>query len=347
MKYLVLVLALAFSLSAYGAPEGDELYIKYCSSCHGNDGKGGVGVPLALPAFIDSVSDEFLNKTIRYGRPGRIMPAFSDFSDAQIDAITQHLRSWSDKPAPVENTATITGDSAHGKKLFAKSCAKCHGSEGEGGTGTGITFSRDSNQPIVATALNNSGFLKAASDTMIRDTITLGHAGKPATSALVVGLSEQDIDNIVAYVRSFEKSASEVTQTLKKRDNDVPSIIMESPYSLEETVENLQHEIAGQNFALIRTEYLEHGLVKEGTENKNQIVLHFCNFEFLYQALSIDPRIGMFLPCRITVIEKDGKVLVSAINPRRLGKLFNNQELNEYCNEMYDVYYSLIEGATL
>jgi cytochrome c oxidase cbb3-type subunit 3 len=98
---------------------------------------------------------------------------------------------------------------------------------------------------------------------------------------------------------------------------------------------------------LIRTEFLEHGLVEAGKENKNQVVLHFCNFGFLFEALAIDPRIGIFLPCRVTVVEKDGKVSVSTINPKRLSKLFNNDELNESCNEMYEVYSGLLEDATL
>ena len=125
------------------------------------------------------------------------------------------------------------------------------------------------------------------------------------------------------------------------------AIVVDSPYDLEETLENLKQAITDQNFTLIRTDYLEHGLVEEGKENKKQVVLHFCNFGFLFEALTIDPRIGMFLPCRITVIEKDGKVQLTTINPKRLSQLFNNHELDESCSEMYDVYLTLLEDAAL
>jgi len=122
---------------------------------------------------------------------------------------------------------------------------------------------------------------------------------------------------------------------------------MDSPYGMDETVENLKQAITDQNFTLIRTDYLEHGLVEEGKENKNQVVLHFCNFGFLFEALTIDPRVGIFLPCRVTVVEKDGKVQLTTINPRRLSKLFNNHELDESCEQMYEVYSGLLEDATL
>ena len=347
MKTFVLLLFLFLSFNAYSAPHGDELYGRHCSSCHGIDGKGGVGVPIALPSFLNSVSNEYLKKTIRHGRPGRIMPAFISLSDAQVGAIVNHIRSWSDKPVPKEVTTVIKGNAANGKEIFASHCAQCHGEEGIGGKGTGVTFSRKRDLPIIAPALNNTGFLAAASDVMLRDTITFGREGTPMTSMLVAGLSEKDIDDVVTYIRSFEASAKELKQSLNKNGNESPVIVVSSPYGLDETVENLKQAITDQNFTLIRTDYLEHGLVPEGEENKKQVALHFCNFGFLFQALSMDPRVGMFLPCRVTVVEKDGKVQISTINPKRLSKLFNNHDLDEYCDEMYEVYSTLLEDATL
>ena len=334
-------------MSVNSAPDGEKLFARHCSSCHGADGKGGVGVPLALPSFLNSVSDAYLKKTMRYGRPGRIMPAFEGLSDAQLNAITNHLRDWSDKPAPAENTLVVKGDSKNGKQLFAKFCRQCHGEEGRGGRGTGVTFSRKRDLPIIAPALNNVGFLASATDFMIRDTITFGREGTPMTSMLVAGLSEEDINDIVSYIRSMEKTATDLKQASNEVDDESMVIMMDSPYDLEETVENLKQAVTDQNFTLIRTEYLEHGLVAEGKENKKQVVLHFCNFGFLFEALAIDPRVGMFLPCRVTVIEKNGKVQLSTINPKRLSKLFNNRELDDSCQQMYEVYKTLLEDATL
>lgn len=347
MKFFVFLVITLFSMNAYSAPDGDELYARYCSACHGENGNGGVGVPLALPSFLNSVSDEYLKKTIRYGRSGRIMPAFESLSDAQVNAIAEHIRNWSDKPAPVENTMLIKGDSENGKQLFSKYCAQCHGKDARGGKGTGVTFSRKRELPIIAPALNNSGFLASATDSMIRDTIFFGREGTPMTSMLVAGLSEQDINDIVFYLRSLEQAAIELTQTPDENDDESMAIIMDSPYNLEETVENLKQAITDQNFTLIRTDYLEHGLVAEGKENKKQLMLHFCNFGLIFEALAIDPRVGMFLPCRVTVIEKNGKVQLSTINPKRLSELFNNHELDDACQQMYEVYMTLLEDATL
>jgi cytochrome c oxidase cbb3-type subunit 3 len=330
--------------AAVGAPDGGQLFRAHCAACHGDKGDGGVGVPLALPAFLESVDDVFLHKTIRMGRPGRVMPAFTKLSDAQIDAIVSHIRDWSGKPAPEFPDAPVKGDPQTGKTLYASYCASCHGVDGEGGKGTGVTFSRKRDLPIIAPALNNPGFLTAASDAMIQHTLLYGREGTPMRSFLVQGLTETDIDNLVSYVRSFEKQA-EVAATAPETIEKI--IVAESPYTLEETVKNLEDAIVSQNFLLIRTEFLDHGLVEEGKENKNQVIMHFCNFRFLFDALAIDPRVGMFLPCRVTVVEREGKVLVMTINPLYLSSMFNNDELDEACKEMHGVYSAIIEDATL
>ncbi len=311
--------------------------------CHGEEGGGGVGVPLAMPSFLNNVDDDFLFKTIRHGRPGRVMPTFEYLSDAQVNALVSYIRSWSDQPAPRFSLEPIKGNAEVGKKLFAERCEVCHGETGEGGKGTGVTMSRPRDLPIIAPALNNEGFLAAASDELIRHTLRKGRKGTPMVSFLEAGLNDQQIDDIVSYVRSFEQTA----ERKPVLEAESASLIVESPYSFEETVENVRQTITGKNFRLIREQYMDTGYVPEGQENKKQLILYFCNFNFLNSALTIDPRVGIFLPCRITIVEQDGIVQVMAINPMRLSRIFNNVELNEACHEMRDVYTEILEDATL
>lgn len=347
MRYIQLFL-IGIMLSTVGvavaAPHGDALFAANCAPCHGDQGGGGVGVPLSLPSFLENVDDEFLRQTIRLGRPGRVMPAFAALSDAQVDAIVAFIRGWSGKPSPQFPHDRVKGDAAKGKTLYAGYCAACHGANGEGGMGTGVTFSRHRDLPIIAPALNNRGFLSAASDGMIRHTLLYGREGTPMRSFLVQGLSEQDIDDLVSYVRSFDGRPADTQESSAAEE---PTLVAESPYSLEETVENIKQAITSQNFILIRTDTLEHGLVPEGAENPKQVILHFCNFKFLFDALAVDPRVGMFLPCLVTVTETDGRVMVSTTNPEYLSHLFNNNELDTFCKRMRGVYEAILEEATL
>lgn len=335
-----------FTAPASAAQDGARLYNRNCAACHGSQGTGGVGMPLALPDFLAVADDDFLRKTIRLGRPGRVMPAFRQLSDAQVDALIKHIRGWA--PAGASTAAieksSIKGNAVHGGKLYAQYCATCHGVHGEGGHGTGVTFSRPRDLPVLAPALNNPGFLAAASDAMIKATVMRGRQGTPMQSFLKLGLKERDIDDLVAYVRAFRhESLPDPVQSVA----DEPAVIVRiSPYGMDKTVERLKEAIGGANMRLIRTESFDQAFSEEGRGNKHHMVIDSCDFNFLNQALKIDPRVGLFLPCRFTLSERNGKVSVSTINPKRLSEIFNNSELNRLCDKMYHVYEGILEEAT-
>lgn len=342
---LLFIVALLCSGSLSAAPNGARLYELNCSACHGLNGEGGVGVPLALPAFLNSVDDHFLFTTIREGRPGRVMPAHPSLSEAQVKAIVSHLRSWvpEGQQETIKEYAPVNGDAARGKVLYGGYCASCHGDNGQGGHGTGVTFSRPRELAIMPPALNNPGFLKAASDQMIKRTLMEGRKGTPMRSYIKMGLNEQNIDDIVSYVRSFEQTPIH----WHFAEIEEPVIMVDSDYSLEETVANVQRAAIGKNFRIIRVQNLEEGLYPEEQQNKKQVVIYFCNFGFINKALSLDPRIGLFMPCRITVVEEEGKVYMMAINPRYLSRVYNNAELDQSCTEMFNIYSEIMDDASL
>lgn len=327
-------------------PDGARLYAQRCSACHGADGRGGVGVPLALPAFLSSVDDAYLRKTVRLGRPGRVMPAFSQLTDAEVDAIVALLRSWPDqKPPRTSARDRIAGNAARGKMLYERHCAACHGVHGEGGHGTGVTLSRPRSAPILAPALNNPGFLAAASDALIKTALLHGRDGTPMRSFLKQGLKERDINDIVAYVRAFEQLPP--PPSARVLESESPILVRESPYSVEETVEKVKTAVGAANMRLIRVQTLDQGFVEEGKEDQRQVIVYSCDFTFLNEALKVDPRVGLFLPCRISIVRQADKVLVMSINPKRLSRIFNNAELNGLCEQMHKVYVEILEESIL
>src|SRR5574340_1080293 len=116
---LLLNLAWVTPAAAAAAPDGAKLYARHCAVCHGENGVGGIGVPLSLPSFLATVSNDYLRKTIQLGRPGRVMPP-SGFNPAEIEAVVRHMRSWSKAPAPHYPDRPIRGNAEHGRALFAE-----------------------------------------------------------------------------------------------------------------------------------------------------------------------------------------------------------------------------------
>lgn len=121
------------------AADGASLFAVFCSACHGTAGEGRTFdvSPKAFPAlsnpdFLALADDEFLRRTIRLGRPGRRMPSWGQHLSAkELELLVGLLRSF-EKPAPVFTASATPPELDLGSRLFADTCAPCHGPRGEG-----------------------------------------------------------------------------------------------------------------------------------------------------------------------------------------------------------------------
>jgi rhodanese-related sulfurtransferase/cytochrome c553 len=109
-----------------------------------------------------------------------------------IDKIVLWLRSQGPKAMPL-GTAATTGDATRGAVVYKRDCQKCHG---------------DQSTRVNAVHLANAQFLVAASDAFIRYAIVMGRPGTPMES-FQAKLSSQDIDDVVAYVRTLARPPQE------------------------------------------------------------------------------------------------------------------------------------------
>jgi cytochrome c oxidase cbb3-type subunit 3 len=343
--HIIGIVLLAVAQLAIAAPDGTQLYDRHCAVCHNSNGMGGIGLPLN-GAKINQFPRKYLFKTIRHGRPGRVMPAFARLSDAQVNAIVDHVLGWSDSPTPLTfSQQLIVGDTERGKALFETHCADCHGADGKsGGTGTGVTLSRERKFDVIPPALNNPGFLASASDAWIRHTIVNGRPGTRMPRQAKLGLTDSDVDHVVAYIRGFDQHA----QQAEEIEVTEATLVIDSPYDFLTTINNLKQSLQGLNFRYFPDRYLEMGLAADSVINKKQLSLRFCNFKQLYKIINIEPRLGVVLPCRVTVVEEDdGSVKIYTMNMQMVSRLFNNSQLEETAREMHQGLMEVIDEATL
>ncbi len=126
------------------------------------------------------------------------MPPFGYLGDQKITAIVAYLRSHAKGPSRAEKVAAqpkSNGDPTKGKEIFDRICLGCHGPGGNGydagGTGT---------------AIGKKAFLAQVSDGFIRTTIKEGRSNTRMRGfqgpAGLADLSDEEIDNIIAYLRT-------------------------------------------------------------------------------------------------------------------------------------------------
>jgi mono/diheme cytochrome c family protein len=158
-------------------PSGVELFAKNCSNCHGD----------RIPRLTDIAQ---ARESIANGGAHQTMPVWGDMlTSEQLDALVNYT------------FETVSGTPLEqGQQLFSQNCSVCHGSLGEGGINP--VNSKDIIAPI-----SSGEFLKTRDDFTLRSIISQGQPNfgmSPFSTAYGGPLEDDEIDSIVAYMRSWE-----------------------------------------------------------------------------------------------------------------------------------------------
>ena len=181
----------------------DALYAQNCAGCHGVNGKGGLAIGLADPAYLSIANDAVIRKVTSDGVPGTAMPAFAQSSGGlltsdQVDAIVGGIRTrWARQgngslQNPPPYAASGAGNATPGAEVFTMYCSSCHGADGKGSER--------------ASGIVNPAFLALVSDQGLRTTVIAGRpdVGSPNFCGDVAGkcMTGQEVTDVVAWLAS-------------------------------------------------------------------------------------------------------------------------------------------------
>ena len=188
---------------------GKNLYLKYCSQCHGEKGDGdGYATPHLLPRPRDFTQGKFKIRTTPSGAPRLIRISSTSSGSAcptprcppgpTCPTRTCRISPTSLQPSPpisriprvlepveLPSAPSTTNESIElGKKLYVETgCVKCHGNVGRGDGPSAPTLTDDLAQPIRAADLAQSWTFRGGSSREdIFRTMTTGFTGTPMPS---------------------------------------------------------------------------------------------------------------------------------------------------------------------
>src|SRR6056297_94217 len=104
----------------------------------------------------------------------------------------------------------------------------------------------------------------------------------------------------------------------------------------EEARERAIEALSGEGFGVL-TEIEVKATMKKKLDRdmRYYTILGACNPEMAWQAIEHEPKIGTMLPCNVIVRElEDGKVEVSAVDPRASMQAVENPELGRVAGEV-------------
>lgn len=157
---------------------GPWVYARHCAACHGAEGEGGIGLPLAGNERMED--GVWTVRRILVG--ANAMPAFGvELSVEEVAAVTSYLRSnWGNAYPEVDSAlvaqvaaglpgsqlnpvAVNLADAPRGQQLYTSVCAACHGLQGGGDVGPPLAGNTnlDNTQLVVTTLLYGRGLMPA------------------------------------------------------------------------------------------------------------------------------------------------------------------------------------------
>ncbi len=197
----------ALAASPSSEKNGEAQFNENCADCHQADaiGEPGVAPSLTNQELLSIASDKFFMATIRDGREDTAMAPFAHLGRQNVRDIVDYLRSHAmlqNRAAEVDAQPDAHGDPRLGEQWYNNICSTCHGVAGDGyfagGTGTAIGL---------------PGFLDKASDGFIRETIKFGRSNTRMLAFQgptgIANLSDQEIDDIIVYLRGLGQSQEE------------------------------------------------------------------------------------------------------------------------------------------
>jgi cytochrome c oxidase cbb3-type subunit 3 len=169
---------------------GKNLFLTYCSQCHGSDAAGAKGFPnLTDSDWLYGGDPDTIKATITDGRAG-VMPAMGGALGADgTKEVANYVLSLSGRP----HDAALA---AAGQPKFAENCAACHMPDG-----TGM-------QALGAPNLTDKVWLYGGSEGTIIETITKGRNGVMPAMAQTLGTTsnkEAKLHLLSAYVYSLSQ----------------------------------------------------------------------------------------------------------------------------------------------
>jgi mono/diheme cytochrome c family protein len=155
-----------------------------------------VAIPaIRNPDFLAVVSEDFLLRNIRDGRPGTSMPAWGrhggELSDDEIRRLALYLLAKRTESREVTFVVNPTADPVNGKRLYEKNCSSCHSVTQAGGE---------------SSWLGSPGFQQTYSDALIGYTTKFGRSGtlmNPYGKQEGGDLTDAEISDVVRFVRTL------------------------------------------------------------------------------------------------------------------------------------------------
>jgi cytochrome c oxidase subunit II len=189
------------SAQVAGDPAAGKPLYAVCAACHSSQAEGN---PALHAPKLSGQGSWYLKRQLQYFKNGvrgthdkdvfgkTMAPMAATLGDdAAIDNVVAYIKTLPDNPAP-----PTVGNTTNGQKLFATTCAACHGSDGRGIQAMNAPRLKDMSDWYLVTQLKN--FKQG-----IRGAHPKDMYGPQMAAMAAILADDQAINDLVAYINNF------------------------------------------------------------------------------------------------------------------------------------------------
>lgn len=124
-------------------------------------------------------------------------------------------------------------------------------------------------------------------------------------------------------------------------------INIESNKDFEQVVQAVQEKSKEKGFGVMSVHEVHKILESKGMPiNYKCTIVEICQSKVANTLFSKRAEISTAMPCRISVYEQNGKVVLSTIAPTELLNMYNTEEFEELAKEIEDTIKTIMEEAS-
>jgi len=158
---------------------------------------------------------------------------------------------------------------------------------------------------------------------------------------MILGVSGLVATSVESFSGHDVSAPSEMNQTRPQMEKEAIS-----PYSVPETVTRLKKAVVDNGFSVQFEIDLSANFAKKNLTAPPTAILGVCNAVHAHAMLAEDPRVLGQLPCRIAVTERDGRTLITWLDPKMIGEFYEGERSAQIAGEVAKAMDTMVVDAT-
>jgi len=133
------------------------------------------------------------------------------------------------------------------------------------------------------------------------------------------------------------------TQTITRQRYGFSKIV---PFGYDRAVEKVKEELKKEGFGVLAEIDIRKAMKEKlNAKYPGYIILGACNPQLAHRALQAEPRLGLLLPCNVTVREVGGRSEVAVVDADAMLSVVDNEDLRPVAREAAQKLQHVIESV--